>query len=611
MKQRFAIMKELEKLYKNPLPASRNGVLYNAFAYPTKISPEAIAIYIACHTKIGDTILDPFAGSGTTGLATLLCDQPTAEMLNTAKALGVKPVWGKRKAILYELSTLGGFISEVMCNPPNSKKFKKVATEFINEAEKELAGIYSVKDADNNNGRLRYAIWSEVLICPKCKHESTFWDQAVKRSPLEIVSQFTCLRCSHKDAIAKIDRAKEVVFDKALGKKYTRKKRVPIWIYGKTGSKTWNRRVTETDVENLASISKELSNGYVPIYEMKWGVLYRKGYHSGISHLHHFYTERNLIVFSRLWGKVNLYPKDLRNALKLLLLSYNSSHSTLMSRVVVKKDNADFVITGAQSGVLYISNLPVEKNILEGIRRKITTIAASFALVEKSKSEVTVYNQSSTEIALKRKSVDYVFTDPPFGDYIPYSEINQINEAWLGVTTPTQEEVVVNSAQNKDVIKYADLMKQVFGEISKVLKEDGNLSLVFHSAKAEIWQALVSAFQYNGFKVSLSSILDKAQGSFKQVTSSIKVQGDPLLLLTKSDGSEDEVIINGHSKENDIIRSIVENAFIHSNSINERKPERLFSRYVNACLESGIPVSKDAKQFYELLSEETLYTQHN
>lgn len=157
MRPDFTIMKELEKLYKNPLPASRSGVLYNAFAYPTKISPEAIAIYIACHTKIGDTVLDPFAGSGTTGLATLLCDQPTEEMLNTAKALGVKPVWGKRNAVLYELSTLGAFISQVMCNPPDSKKFKKVAKEFISEAEKELAEIYSVKDGNDNNGTLRYA----------------------------------------------------------------------------------------------------------------------------------------------------------------------------------------------------------------------------------------------------------------------------------------------------------------------------------------------------------------------------------------------------------------------------------------------------------------------
>src|SRR4051794_29655002 len=31
---------QLEALYETPLPATRTGALYNAFSYPTKISPE-------------------------------------------------------------------------------------------------------------------------------------------------------------------------------------------------------------------------------------------------------------------------------------------------------------------------------------------------------------------------------------------------------------------------------------------------------------------------------------------------------------------------------------------------------------------------------------------
>lgn len=604
-------MKELEKLYNNPLPAGRTGALYNAFAYPTKISPEAIAIYIACHTKIGDTILDPFAGSGTTGLATLLCDQPTEEMLNTAKELGVKPVWGKRNAILYELSTLGAFVAEVMCNPPDPVKFKKAAKVFLNEAEKELAALYKVNDHEGKPGTLRYMVWSEVLVCPTCKNESTFWERAVKRSPLEISSTFTCPNCQHEDDISKIGRAKVTVYDSILQKDHTRKKRVPVWVYGKTGSKTWNRKATSHDIENISAISTQMPSGHVPVYNLNWGILYRKGYHTGISHLHHFYTDRNLLVFSRLWEKVDSYPADIRNALKLLLLSYNSSHSTLMSRVVVKKGGKDFVITGAQSGVLYISNLPVEKNIIEGIKRKITTLSAAFAVVKSSKSKIEVYNQSSTSLAIPHKSIDYIFTDPPFGDYIPYSEINQINEAWLGKTTVTQDEVIVNPAQDKGVEEYSDLMKQVFNEAANVLKDSGKMSLVFHSAKAEIWQALINAFQNAGFKVSLSNILNKVQGSFKQVTSSIKVQGDPLLLLTKSDTKKEEIAVNGHTKEHQMIKKIVDNAFINADNLSERKPERLFSRYVNACLESGLPVSKNAKQFYKIVDEEIAQFQHN
>lgn len=115
-----------------------------------------------------------------------------------------------------------------------------------------------------------------------------------------------------------------------------------------------------------------------PIYPIKWGELYRQGYHYGITHLHHFYTSRNWFVFNTLWSQISQYPEDIRDALKIFLLSYNSAHSTLMTRVVAKKNNPDFVITGAQPGVLYISGLPVEKNILFGLQRKLKTFVEAF-----------------------------------------------------------------------------------------------------------------------------------------------------------------------------------------------------------------------------------------
>jgi len=223
---------------------------------------------------------------------------------------------------------------------------------------------------------------------------------------------------------------------------------------------------------------------------------------------------------------------------------------------------------------------------------------------------VQVFNQSSTHLSVPKKSVDYVFTDPPFGDYIPYSEINQINEAWLGYLTDNQNEVIINTAQKKGTDEYTRLMKQVFSETHGVMKTDGKMSLVFHSAKAEIWQALVRAFKESGFEVSFSSVLDKVQGSFKQVTSTVKVQGDPLILLNKSNKKINGVSVNGYRDEQDIIKGIVRNAYHGVNSVDERKPERLFSRYVTACLESDIPVSKNAKQFYKIIQKEVSQSHH-
>jgi len=584
--------KNIIRLYKEPLPSSRSGVLFNAFSYPTKISPEAIAIFIACHTNVGDTVLDPFAGSGTTGLAGLLCDCPTPKMIETAKKIGVKPKWGARKIILQELSGIGAFIAKTMCNPPNPSEFEKVSNEALDEVEEDNKSLYQVKDDNGESGKQRYTIWSDILVCPKCKLEVSFWDAVVQFAPLAISQNFTCSKCGSKTKTSETERAIESYHDKIIGKKIIRKKRIPIKVYGKTGKRTWKKLANKkTAISNKNKFNKQV----IPKTTINWGDLYRKGYHKGITHIHHFYTVKNLIAFSTLWDKSNTISKDLKEAFQLLVLSYNTSHSTLMSRVVIKKNNEDFVLTGAQSGVLYISSLPVEKNIFLGVRRKIKTFRKAFELVYKSKSSVQVINASSTKIALPDQSVDYIFTDPPFGGYIPYSEINQINEAWLGIETKQENEVIVSNAQNKSEAQYGDLMELVFKEMYRVLKNDGKSTVVFHSAKASIWRALMTAYENAGFSVNTSSILDKVQGSFKQVTSTVKVQGDPLLLLEKK---EVKTKVNGKSYES-IVEDLLKIADLSNEDSNERSQERLYSRFVSKCLELSLPVSMNAEDFYK------------
>ncbi len=159
----------------------------------------------------------------------------------------------------------------------------------------------------------------------------------------------------------------------------------------------------------------------------------------------------------KLWELTDTYPEIEANALKLLLLSYNSTHSTLMTRVVAKQNVKDFVLTGAQSGVLYISRLPVEKNILLGLKRKVKPFNETYAMLEGCSGTITVHNQSSSKMIEKNQSIDFVFTDPPFGDYIPYAEVNQINELWLPSVTNRSEEVIISDAQNKTVESYSDM----------------------------------------------------------------------------------------------------------------------------------------------------------
>jgi 16S rRNA G966 N2-methylase RsmD len=588
----------LAGVYERPLAASRTGPLYNAFSYPTKIAPETIALYIATHTNPGDTVLDAFAGSGTTGLAVKLCDQPTSAMLTQARDAGLNPAWGPRNAVLYELGVLGAFIARVMCDPPDPQRFRQAAKDLIAGVQQSHGWIYEATDQDGSVGEIRHVIWSDVLACVECGEVTTYWDARVRFSPLRLEDTFTCWHCGARVSSEDCERVMKQAYDPLLQVNVERKERVPVMVYGMTAGRRWRRPAVEADRQLAERVAEEPVSSRAPRMEIAWGDLHRSGYHRGITHVHHFYTARNFLALDALWASVDEQPRDLRDALRLLVLSFNASHATHMTRVVIKRGQSDFVLTGAQSGVLYISGLPVEKNLFKGVERKIGTLAKAFALVGGSRSRVEVVNQSSTKLNLPDRSVDYVFTDPPFGNYIPYAELSQLNEAWLGKTTNRREEVIVSVGQDKSIADYGQLMSRVLSEVERVMKDDAKATLIFHSAQSAVWRALTESLARAGLAIRGASILAKAQASFKQVVSSGSVKGDAAIMLVKAARSRRRVTPAPRSVE-DIVASVVA-AAVHSRSPEELNRERMFSRFVTTCLAEGVPMTVDAAHFYGL-----------
>ncbi len=582
---------EFENLYKRDIPSTRTGLFYNLFSYPTKISPEVIALYIATHTEVGDTVLDVFGGSGTTALAAKLCENPTDKLFALEKQFDVKAKWGSRKVIIYELGKYGSFATQVICNPPDSIEFKNAFKDYYKKAYMQLERVYSAKDENGEPGEIRHIVWSDVIKCTHCKNEVNYYDVAVKYEPLKIEKSGLCPICGMEITFDSCEHVVENVYDALLNQKVDRKKRVPVKVYGESNGKKWARLANDDDrklideCEKLSYSSNDISK------RIEWGDLYRSGYHKGITHLHHFYTRRNYHVMSVLWSLTDQYKSDIANAIKLLLLSYNAAHSTLMTRVVAKKNSKDFVLTGAQSGVLYVSSLPVEKNILKGIKRKANNFIEAFNFVNKCTGVTEVVNASSTELKIKSSSVDYVFTDPPFGDYIPYAEVNQINELWLNETTDRKDEVIISQSQNKNLDKYGKMMHQVFTEIYRVLKPKGMATVVFHSSKAKVWESMCNTLNNSNFHISQASVLNKVQSSFKQVVDIDSVQGDPMMLLSK-----DLTLESNEDKENVLIQ-MAEESILNGN-LDERL---IYSRYLSECLKTGKKITIDAKEAYKYI----------
>lgn len=578
-------------LFSKPLSSSRGGAFYNTFPYPTKISPETVALYIACMTQQGDTILDAFAGSGSTGVAALLCECPTKKMIETAEQLGVSPTWGKRNSILYEIGTYASFAIKTITSRLKSAEYAEAVKDFIDKGEMLIGELYKAKSPDGSCGTIRYTIWTEVLICPECGAEIDYFQNGTSRNPVSFNGSISCPRCHKSSQIENMNFVIEDYYDKLIGETISRKKRNLAWVYGTSDGVNWDRAATEEDTELVQKIENEYAPADSP-RKIEWGDLHRAGYHYGITHLHHFYTIRNYVVFSKLWKLAESYSERISDALKLLLLSYNATHCTLMTRVVAKHNAKDFVLTGAQSGVLYISKLPVEKNILLGLKRKAKPFEEVFKMLENCQGTVEVRNSSSANMLEPNGSIDFVFTDPPFGDFIPYSEVNQINELWLSKVTKRSEEVIISNSQNKDIGSYRDMLAEVFREMHRVTKVDSPIAVVFHSARASVWKAFSDAIHAAELEIHQSSFLDKTQASFKQVVSKSAVQGDPLFLLKKKKIEKTENV----SDEQILKQVIAENP--HKTEIEQR---HCYSLYIGRCMESGIPVQQDAAQVYDYI----------
>ena len=96
-------------------------------------------------------------------------------------------------------------------------------------------------------------------------------------------------------------------------------------------------------------------------------------------------------------------------------------------------------------------------------------------------------------IGIKNNSIDYIFTDPPFGENIYYADLNFLVESWHGVTTFAGSEAIVDQAKQKKVPDYQALMRHCFEEYNRILKPGRWMTVVFSNSSNGIWRAIQEA----------------------------------------------------------------------------------------------------------------------
>lgn len=498
-------VKKVAEPYGGSISAGKNTYVYDAHTYHTKVPPEGIEPLIEHYTRSGDVVLDPFCGSGMTGVA--------------AAQTG-------RKALLSDLSPAAIFIAYNLNTPVDPDIYLDAVASLIEDSADLDACLYGTHCRECNAlTEMLYMVWSYGLLCNQCNAEFVLWDVARDEKPRvrdsKIKTEFDCPACG------------------ILLKKRTlrRTRRYPVLVGYRCcskGPKETTATPDEFDLSTLARIEADLAHIdlHYPKNAFPDGVNTRQPVAAGIDTVDKAYTPRALWAMSHLWNLASSWPdEETRNKLLFTLTS-------LYQRVTVF---SEFRFWGG-SGNTANYNVPAimnEQNVFRALERKAATISWYFKSITAGNREVEVSTQSACSLPqLANESVDYVFTDPPFGSNINYSEMNFIWESWLNVFTDNSQEAIVNKVQGKDLDKYSEVLTDAFIEIRRVLKKGGWLTVVFHNSSRKVWNSLQDAIERAGFMVSGTQTFDKKHGTFKQFVSENAVGFDLVLHCQKLQGNQ-------------------------------------------------------------------------
>jgi putative DNA methylase len=121
---------------------------------------------------------------------------------------------------------------------------------------------------------------------------------------------------------------------------------------------------------------------------------------------------------------------------------------------------------------------------------------------------VMILNGDSARLPVPDASIDAVVTDPPYFDFVHYSELSDFFFAWLSPVLAQRypwmqrpDSSDKGEVQHKDPHVFARQLSLVFAECRRVLKDDGVLAFSFHHSRAEGWAAIYEAVKNAGFEV--------------------------------------------------------------------------------------------------------------
>lgn len=429
------------------LVGQHNTPMYLMHKFWARKSHNIVSQYISTYSKEREIVLDPFLGSGVTAIE--------------AVKLG-------RRAVGIDVNPLMIFIAQMTSCLVDIELLKKEFERVSKETSEKILKYYVTK-------------------CTTCKNEAsiigTKWDLG-KQQPLLI--RFECPICKKR-------RNKKLDSDDLKKIKDTNEEKVPFWF---------------------------------PRDKLQYpsGKEFKEGTHlEKIQDVPSLFTHRNLICLSILYNSIEKTKDETtRNLLKFAFTSSLAQTSKLCEDRPTRPYSSAWIThrywipskyMEFNVWQVYGSHVKGKEGVIRGKEFSQKQIAGkgfwkeakNFKDLSEEDSKKTILLKPISALDISKEipdnSVDYCFTDPPYGSSIQYYELSKMWASWLKIETDSKEEVIVNGQQGKDEKYYFGLMRRAFDEVYRVLKPECYLTVTFNNTKISIFNMIVRATEYAGFEL--------------------------------------------------------------------------------------------------------------
>lgn len=371
--------------------------------------------------------------------------KPGELVLDPFMGSGVVPIEAVkhgRRAIGVDLNPVACFIAKNTLSHLNLEKFDKCFKEIYEKNFVKYSDLYQTK-------------------CPHCKHIATL-DNSVWEEDSIVRLRGVCKKCGR--FVKNADDFDREIFGRArkLFKELDSKKRL---FYPKDKILQFVMRSKKT-------------------------------------HLNQLFSERALLILGVMIK--DIFKISDNNTKNLILMCFTS-----MLPNVSKMIPGDEKIVNGRSGwvisKLWAPKIHTEKNIFVSFRQR-------YEKIRKGKIEINdhikdgnakILNASCENLRkIESESIDYIFTDPPYGSSIAYFGLSMFWNAWLKERVDYDNEIIYDTYRKKGYEDYGNRMSQAFKEFFRVLKDKKYLSFTFHNRDLNIWKVIMDAVKDAGFHLN-------------------------------------------------------------------------------------------------------------